>query len=166
MSRLLTYSFAALAALSLSLPGVAAQPTASASKNIVETAKAAGQFSTLLTAATEAGLAETLAGEGPFTVLAPTDEAFAKLPKGALDGLLKDKEKLKRVLLHHVIKGKVPAKAVVELDSAETLAKTKLPIKVDGSTVMIGNAKVVKTDVMASNGIIHVIDTVLLPESK
>ena len=139
---------------------------APASKNIVETAQSAGQFTTLLKAAKAAGLAETLAGDGPYTVFAPTDEAFAKLPKGALEGLLKDKAKLKTVLLYHVVKGKVTAKQVMEMDSAKTLAGQSVPVEVDGGIVMIGDAKVVKADIMASNGIIHVIDAVLMPEAE
>lgn len=164
MSRLLSFTAAGLAC-ALAIPLVAAD-SKTEKKNIVETAKAAGQFETLLTAAKAAGLVDTLSGEGPYTVFAPTDEAFAKLPEGALDKLLKDKEGLKRVLLNHVVKGKVTSKQVVELDSAETLAEQKLPIKVDGDTVMVGEAKVVKADVMASNGVIHVIDAVLIPEAK
>lgn len=131
--------------------------------NIVETAASAGQFKTLLAAATEAGLAGTLATGGPFTVFAPTDEAFSKLPDGAVESLLADKEELKRVLLYHVVNGKVPAKAAMKLNKAETLAGPAVPIKVSQGSVMVGSAKVVKGDVMASNGVIHVIDSVLLP---
>lgn len=165
MSRLFALSLAGLAAAALALP-LSAADTKKSEKNIVETAKSAGQFETLLTAAKAAGLAETLSNDGPFTVFAPTDEAFAKLPKGTLDKLLKDKEQLKQILLYHVVKGKVTSKQVVELDSADTLAEQKVAIKVDGSTVMVGEAKVVKADVMASNGVIHVIDAVLIPEAK
>ncbi|MDH3496312.1 MAG: fasciclin domain-containing protein [Gemmatimonadota bacterium] len=130
--------------------------------NIVETASAAGSFNTLLTAAKAAGLAETLAGKGPFTVFAPTDEAFAALPAGTLDALLKDTEKLKTILLYHVVSGKVTAKDVAGLKSAKTLQGGEL--KIDTSHgVMINNAMVVKADVMASNGVIHVINKVLLP---
>ena len=137
-----------------------------AKKNLVETAQAAGSFKTLLTAAKEAGLVDALTAEdADLTILAPTDEAFAKLPDGALDGLLKDKEKLKSVLLYHVIKGKTPASEVVKLDGkrVETLNGKKLKVTVKNEIVKVGKAKVVKADVMASNGVIHVIDTVLMP---
>ncbi|QDT14537.1 fasciclin domain-containing protein [Alienimonas californiensis] len=137
-----------------------------ASKNIVETAQAAGSFKTLLTAAKEAGLAEALsAKDANLTVFAPTDEAFAKLPEGALEGLLKDKEALKSVLLYHVVKGKVKAEDVVGLDGqkVETLSGKKVNVKVKDGVVMLNKSKVVKADVMASNGVIHVIDTVLMP---
>ena len=137
-----------------------------ATKNLVETAKSAGQFNTLLKAATEAGLADTLAADGAdLTVFAPTDEAFAKLPEGALNDLLQDKEALKAVLLYHVVKGKVTSDAVVGLDGkrVDTLSGKKVRVSVKDGTVMLNKAKVVKADVMASNGVIHVIDTVLLP---
>ena len=135
------------------------------SANIVETAKSAGQFNTLLKAATAAGLAGTLSDDGPFTVFAPTDEAFAKLPAGALDNLLQDKAQLKKVLLYHVAKGKVTAKQVTKMEAVPTLAGSSVAVEVNGDKVMIGTAKVVKADVMASNGVIHVIDTVLMPPS-
>ncbi len=140
----------------------AKQEKAAAKMNIVETASAAGSFNTLLTAAKAAGLAETLAGKGPFTVFAPTDEAFAALPAGTLDALLKDTEKLKTILLYHVVSGTVTAKDVAGLKSAKSLQGGEL--KIDTSHgVMINNAMVVKADVMASNGVIHVINKVLLP---
>ncbi len=131
--------------------------------DIVDTAIADGRFATLVTALQTAGLTETLKGEGPFTVLAPTDAAFAALPEGALDDLLADTAALSNVLLNHVISGTVPAADVVTLDAAETLAGVSLPITVDGETVQIGEATVILTDVQASNGLIHAIDTVLLP---
>lgn len=135
---------------------------AAAKLNIVETASAAGTFNTLLTAAKAAGLAETLAGPGPFTVFAPTDEAFAALPAGTVEGLLKDTEKLKTILLYHVVSGTVTAKDVAGLKSAKTLQGGEL--KIDTSHgVMINDAMVVKADVMASNGVIHVVNKVLLP---
>lgn len=124
-------------------------------------AEAAG-FKTLTAAVKAAGLEETLTVKGPFTVFAPTDEAFAKLPKGTVEGLLANPEKLKKVLLHHVVAGDVRAAAVVKLKSATTLNGTSLAIDAtDG--VKIGGAKVTKADVAASNGVIHVIDTVLIP---
>jgi uncharacterized surface protein with fasciclin (FAS1) repeats len=135
---------------------------AAPAKDIVATAQSAGDFTTLVAAIQAAGLVETLQGEGPFTVFAPTDAAFAKLPAGTLDKLLADKEALTKVLTYHVVPGRVLAADVVKLKSATTAAK--LPLAIDTSNgVMIGNAKVVKTDILATNGVIHVIDTVLIP---
>ena len=136
--------------------------------NIVETAREAGTFQTLLTAVDAAGLGETLADGGPFTVFAPTDAAFAHVPKATLAKLAKDKMLLKRVLLYHVVAGKVPASAVVTLNgkSVKTLAGATVKISVKGGKVYLnGSTLVTKPDVMASNGIIHVIDEVLLPPS-
>lgn len=138
---------------------------ARAADDIVETARAAGSFNTLLTAAEKAGLVETLQGDGPFTVFAPTDEAFARVPKATLDGLLADKEQLKKVLLYHVVPGKVTAAQVVKLDSAKTAQGQPVTIKSRGGQVMINQAKVIKADIPASNGVIHVIDAVILPPS-
>jgi len=117
---------------------------------------------------TAADLVGTLKGPGPFTVFAPTDEAFAKLPPGTLDNLLKPENKamLRRVLTYHVVAGNVTAADVVKLSSAKTVSGDALPIKVSGNTVMAGDAHVVKTDIAASNGVIHVIDTVLLPPKE
>lgn len=140
--------------------------TKSASKDIVTTAVDAGIFKTLATALTEAGLIETLQGKGPFTVFAPTDEAFAKLPKGTVEGLLKDKETLKKVLLYHVVSGNIMASDVVKLSEATTVEGSKVKIKVVDGSVMINDAKVTTADVKASNGVIHIIDTVLLPPTK
>jgi uncharacterized surface protein with fasciclin (FAS1) repeats len=136
-----------------------------AKADIVDTAVAAGSFNTLATALQAAGLVETLKGEGPFTVFAPTDEAFAKLPAGTVEDLLKpeNKDKLVAVLTYHVVAGKVKAKDVVKLTSADTVQGSSVDIKVKGDTVYVDNAKVVKTDIKASNGIIHVIDSVILP---
>ena len=135
-------------------------------KDIVDTAVAAGSFTTLAKALTEAGLIETLKSEGPFTVFAPTDEAFAKLPAGTLDELLKpeNKNKLKGILTYHVVAGKVTAADVVTLQKAKTVNGQDLKIAVKDGTVMVDNAKVVKTDIMCSNGVIHVIDAVVLPK--
>jgi uncharacterized surface protein with fasciclin (FAS1) repeats len=148
-------------------PPAAATPEpseAATAKDIVATAMEAGTFSTLLTAATAAGLVETLQGEGPFTVFAPTDEAFAKLPDGTLEGLLADPEALKQVLLYHVVSGKVTADQVVGLTSADSVEGSPIAIAIkDGTVVLNDSAEVVTTDVMASNGVIHVIDSVLLP---
>ncbi|MBL8234563.1 MAG: fasciclin domain-containing protein [Bryobacterales bacterium] len=132
--------------------------------DIVDTAVSAGSFKTLVTAVKAAGLVETLKGAGPFTVFAPTDEAFAKLPAGTLDALLKDPAKLKAVLTYHVVSGKVMAADVVKLKSAKTVQGSSAKVKVMGSDVMIDGAKVVKTDIACDNGVIHVIDTVILPK--
>lgn len=152
-----------LVALLLALPSLAADK---GSKDIVDTAVAAGQFTTLAKALQAAGLVDTLKGHGPFTVFAPTDEAFAKLPAGTLDDLLKpeNKEKLKAILLYHVVSGKVTAAKVMKMKSVKTLEGKDLKISVENGKVMVNNATVVKPDVMASNGVIHVIDTVLLPQ--
>lgn len=133
-----------------------------ADKDIVDTAVAAGSFKTLVTAIQKAGLVETLKGKGPFTVFAPTDEAFAKIPKAQLDALLMDKAKLSAVLTYHVVPALVLAKDV-KAGEAATVQGGKLTITTDGG-VKVDNAKVVTTDVMASNGVIHVIDTVLMPK--
>ena len=131
-------------------------------KDIVDTAVAAGNFKTLAKALEAAGLIETLKGVGPFTVFAPTDEAFAKLPAGTLDALLKDKARLTAVLTYHVVPGKVMAADVVKLKEAKTVQGGL--VKIDTSDgVKVDNAKVVKTDIAASNGVIHVIDSVILP---
>jgi uncharacterized surface protein with fasciclin (FAS1) repeats len=131
-------------------------------KDVVDTAVSVGQFNTLAKALTEAGLVETLKGTGPFTVFAPTDEAFAKLPAGTLDSLLKDKAKLTAVLTYHVVAGKVTAADVMKLTEAKTVQGQSIKINTTGG-VMVNDAHVVKTDVMASNGVIHVIDKVMLP---
>ena len=135
--------------------------------DIVETAVADGRFTTLAAALGAAGLVDTLKGEGPFTVFAPTDDAFAKLPAGTLEELLKpeNKQKLTDILLYHVVSGKVMAADVVKLSEAETVLGQKVMIKVDMGSVYINDAQVIITDVKASNGVIHVIDTVLLPKS-
>lgn len=144
------------------LPGDEAAETP---KSIAEIAAGNPDFSTLVTALDAAGLVETLAGEGEFTVFAPTNAAFAALPEGALEGLLADKEALTNVLLYHVVAGNVLAADVVGLPYADTLAEEPVLIKVDGGKVMVNNAQVVATDIAASNGVIHVIDAVLLPAS-
>ncbi|HEX9259679.1 MAG TPA: fasciclin domain-containing protein [Acidimicrobiales bacterium] len=143
--------------------GGAGTTAAMGEKDIVDTAVAAGGFTTLATALEAAGLVETLKGPGPFTVFAPTDEAFAKVPKETLTKLLANKEALTRVLTYHVVTAKVMA-ADVKPGEVEMASKDKATIKVDGGKVMINDANVVKTDIVASNGVIHVIDAVLLPE--
>ena len=139
------------------------QTTAAPTKNIVQTAVAAGQFKTLVSLVKKAGLAATLSSKGPFTVFAPTDAAFAKVPKATLAALAKDKMKLRDVLLYHVVKGEVTASQVVKLRSAKTLEGKSLSIRVSGKSVLVGGAKVTTADVMATNGVIHVISKVLLP---
>ncbi len=134
-------------------------------QDIVEVAVANGSFNTLAAALEAAGLIETLKSKGPFTVFAPTDEAFAKLPAGTVEDLLKpeNKEKLISILTYHVVAGKVKAKKVITLDSATTVQGSDVSIKVAEGKVMVDNANVILTDVKASNGIIHVIDSVILP---
>jgi len=130
--------------------------------DIVDTAIAAGSFDTLVTAVTAAGLADTLKGQGPFTVFAPTDAAFAKIPPEQLQALLEDKAALTKVLTYHVVAGEVTAADVIKLTTAATVEGQPLTIRV-GESVMVDNATVIKTDIMTSNGVIHVIDTVMLP---
>jgi uncharacterized surface protein with fasciclin (FAS1) repeats len=152
-----------LSVLATAIPSVAAP----AEKDIVDTAIAAGSFHTLAAALQAAGLVETLKGKGPFTVFAPTDEAFSKLPSGTVETLLKpeNKEKLKAILLYHVVSGKVTAAQVGKMSSAKSVNGQELKIMADSGAVMVNDAKVVTADVMASNGVIHVIDTVLLPKN-
>ena len=149
------------AALAVSVAPSAVQ--AGGQKDIGETAVAAGSFKTLAAALQAAGLVDTLKGKGPFTVFAPTDEAFAKIPKAALDALIADKAKLTKVLTYHVVAGKVMAADVMKLKEAKTVEGQMVKIDTSGG-VKVNNAKVVKADVEASNGVIHVIDTVLMPQ--
>jgi len=132
-------------------------------KNLVQTAIAAGQFKTLASLLQKAGLAGALEGKGPFTVFAPTDAAFDKVPKATLASLAKNKMKLRAVLLYHVVKGKVTAAQAMKLQSAKTLEGKSVSIRVSGGKVLVGGATVTKADVMASNGVIHVINKVLIP---
>jgi uncharacterized surface protein with fasciclin (FAS1) repeats len=159
-------SFGAVASAQHSDAKPAAAVENAAQKDIVETAVAAGSFKTLVAAVQAADLGATLKGEGPFTVFAPTDQAFAKLPKEAVADLLKpeNKKKLQEVLTYHVVPGKVDAAAASKLTSAKTVNGQVLPIKAEDGSVYVGGAKVVKADIMASNGVIHVIDTVLMPK--
>jgi uncharacterized surface protein with fasciclin (FAS1) repeats len=155
-----------LAAVALAVAGFSGPARAAdASQDIVDTAVAAGSFTTLVAAVQAAGLVDTLKGEGPFTVFAPTDDAFAKLPAGTVESLLEpaNKDKLAAILTYHVVAGAVPASEVVELTAAPTVNGATVSISVEGDTVMVNEAKVVSADIMTSNGIIHVIDTVLLP---
>ena len=137
-----------------------------ASGTIADVVSKDPQFSTLLAALKAAGLDKTLAGKGPFTVFAPTNAAFAKVPKAALDALLKNKAQLTKVLTYHVVPGSVTAAQVTKLKTAKTVEGSSVKITVMGSNVMIDKAKVTKTDIKASNGVIHVIDTVLMPAMK
>jgi uncharacterized surface protein with fasciclin (FAS1) repeats len=159
------------AAMDSAAPAATAMETpaapAAGPKDIVETAVAVGTFNTLAKALTEAGLVETLKGAGPFTVLAPTDEAFAKIPAKDLEALLADKAALTKVLTYHVIAGNVPSTQVSTMTEAATVEGSKVTIKVvDGKVVINGNSTVTAADVAASNGVIHVIDTVLMPPKK
>lgn len=158
---------AILAATLLAVPAVASAQNAAAkpTKDIVGVAVEAGSFNTLVAALKAAGLIETLQGKGPFTVFAPTDAAFAKLPKGAVEALLADKEQLIAVLTYHVIPGKVTAADVIRMGRGNpaTVNGQTLAINVSGGKVSVNDATVVAADVMATNGVIHVIDTVVLP---
>ena len=163
MFRTITAAAAAATfALALSSPLRADQ---TAGKDIVDTAVAAGSFKTLAAALKAADLVETLKGAGPFTVFAPTDEAFAKLPAGTLNDLLKpeNKAKLRRILTYHVVAGKVTAADVVKVTSAKAVSGDTISVSVSGGTVKVDAATVTKTDIGASNGVIHVIDSVILP---
>ena len=161
MKTIVTFTSLVLVAITALVVPAGAQPT----KDIVDTAVAAGSFTTLAKALAAADLVATLKGPGPFTVFAPTDEAFAKLPPATLNNLLKPQNKamLRRVLTYHVVPGTVMAGDVVKVSSAKAVSGDTLPITVNGSTVTVDKARVVKADIPASNGVIHVIDTVLLP---
>jgi uncharacterized surface protein with fasciclin (FAS1) repeats len=160
-NRLVTLSIAALA-LATGLAFAGQQASYEAQSDIVDTAVAAGSFETLVTAVQAAGLVDTLKGDGPFTVFAPTDAAFAALPEGTLEALLADKEALTRVLTYHVVPGKVMAADVVKLDSATTVQGQS--VRIDTSSgVKVNDANVVQADIVTSNGVIHVIDRVILP---
>jgi uncharacterized surface protein with fasciclin (FAS1) repeats len=144
-------------------------PTQAPERDIVETAVAAGQFNTLAKVLQAAGLVETLKGKGPFTVFAPTDEAFAKLPAGTLDSLLRpeNKDRLTAILTYHVVPGKLLAADVVKQNSLKTVQGGSLRVSVKaGSNVLVDNARLVKTDILCSNGVIHVIDSVVLPQGN
>ena len=155
-----------LAGLAVIALGIA--PVRAAEKDIVDTAVAAGNFKTLAAALQAAGLVDTLKGKGPFTVFAPTDEAFAKLPAGTVENLLKpeNKAKLTAILTYHVVPGKVMAAQVTSLKEAKTVNGQSIKISTMGGSVMVDKAHVVKTDIKTSNGVIHVIDAVMLPPAK
>jgi uncharacterized surface protein with fasciclin (FAS1) repeats len=158
---------AAMAAVFLAVAGLTIGGTGARAGNqdIVATAVGAGQFKTLAAALKAADLVDTLKGTGPFTVFAPTDEAFAKLPPGTVDNLLKpeNKSKLKAILTYHVVPGAVKAEQVTKLDTAKTVNGATVKVSAKGGKVMINDATVVKADISASNGVIHVIDKVILP---
>jgi uncharacterized surface protein with fasciclin (FAS1) repeats len=165
LNRTLRVGFVALSLSLLAAPSAFAGGSTVPSKDIVDTAVSAGSFKTLTAALDAAGLVETLKGKGPFTVFAPTDEAFAKLPESTLKSLLKpeNKQKLTSILTYHVVAGNVKAADVIKLSSAKTLNGQSVTIKTAGGKVFINGATVVKADIATTNGTIHVIDTVLLP---
>ena len=152
-----------MALLAISAVPALAAPPAQAEQDIVDTAVANGSFTTLVAAVEAAGLVDTLKGEGPFTVFAPTDDAFAALPEGTVEALLNDIPTLTDILLYHVVSGQVMAADVVNLTSAETVLGEPVAIKVEDGNVFVNDAQVIITDVEASNGVIHVIDAVLIP---
>lgn len=134
-------------------------------KDIVDTASSAGNFSTLVTALKQAGLVETLKGSGPFTVFAPSDDAFKKIPEKDLQAILADKDKLTKILTYHVVAGQMKAADVVKQKSAKTVEGSEVSITVSGNEVKVDGAKVTSTDIMCSNGVVHVIDTVIIPKN-
>ena len=161
-----TFAFATVAAVVLTVAASGTTAVRAETRDVVDTAIAAGSFKTLAKALDAAGLVTTLKGAGPFTVFAPTDEAFAKLPDGTLETLLKpeNKEKLRRILTYHVVAGKVMASDVVKLQSARAVSGDTITVKVEDGVVHLENATVTSADVLASNGVIHVIDSVILPK--
>lgn len=163
--RAIGFSVAIACCLTLARPVLAGCGTCD--KTVVENAANNADFSTLVAAVKAAGLAETLSGSGPFTVFAPTNAAFAKLPEGTVESLLKpeNKAELVKILTYHVVPGKVMSKQVVKLDKAKTVEGSEVAIAVSGGTVTVDGAKVVKSDINSSNGVIHVIDAVILPKN-
>jgi len=165
----MTSGFISVAAATLAaVIAIGGTPVRAAEKDIVDTAVATGQFNTLTTALKAAGLVDTLKGKGPFTVFAPTDAAFAKLPAGTVDNLLKpeNKAQLTAILTYHVVPGRVMTNDVVKLKETNTVNGKPVSIKADGGKVMVGGATVTSADVLAANGVIHVVDSVILPPSK
>ena len=161
-----TFAFATIAAVVLTVATSGTTAVRAETRDVVDTAIAAGSFKTLAKALDAAGLVNTLKGAGPFTVFAPTDEAFAKLPDGTLETLLKpeNKEKLRRILTYHVVPGTVMAADVVKLHSAKAVSGDTITVKVQDGVVHVDNATVTSADVLASNGVIHVINSVILPK--
>ena len=164
MKKLIPFSI--IAALALSVAGAPATARPSQEKNIVQTAQAAGSFKTLTKLVTKAGLAGTLSQPGPYTVFAPTDAAFKKVPKSTLKSLAKNKAKLRAVLLYHVVAGKVPSSEVVTMKSVKTVNGKSVRIRTSNGSVYVNTARVTKPDVNASNGVIHVINRVLIPPAR
>jgi uncharacterized surface protein with fasciclin (FAS1) repeats len=158
--------FGVIAALAVSVAGAPATARPSQEKNIVQTAQAAGSFKTLTKLVTKAGLAGTLSKPGPYTVFAPTDAAFKKVPKSTLKSLAKNKAKLRAVLLYHVVAGKVPSSEVVTMKSVKTVNGKSVRIRTSNGSVYVNTARVTKPDVNASNGVIHVINRVLIPPAR
>jgi uncharacterized surface protein with fasciclin (FAS1) repeats len=152
----------------LGLALLAGAATAAPPQDIVDTAVAAGSFNTLVAAVKAAGLVDTLKGPGPFTVFAPNDQAFSKLPEGTVDSLLKpeNQEKLRAILTYHVVAGKLTSKQIAHMTSAQTVEGGRITFKTMNGEVMVDGAKVIQADIPASNGVIHVIDTVLMPPGK
>ncbi len=163
-AKLLSGLMAAALVFGLSFLPMTGKAADVSEKNIVETAVGAGLFNTLVTAVKAAGLVETLSGPGPFTVFAPTDEAFAKLPAGTVEALLQDKAKLASILTYHVVSGKYMAADVLKMSSLKSVQGQNITISLKGGAPMADNAKIVKTDIVCSNGVIHVIDAVILPK--
>jgi uncharacterized surface protein with fasciclin (FAS1) repeats len=159
-------TFLAVAALAAAAVAPAGAESTAQQKNLVQTAAAAGQFKTLATLLTKAGLVGTLERPGPYTVFAPTDAAFAKVPKSTVNALLADKAKLRAILLYHVVPGKVTSADVSQLSSAKTASGKNVRVRVAGKNVFVNNAKVTKADVTASNGVIHVVNRVLIPPAR
>lgn len=165
LSSIIALALVALVAVAALGPSASASPRQERG-TIVQTAVAAGQFETLAMLLQRAGLAATLQKRGPYTVFAPTDAAFEKVPKATLDALLQDRAKLKSVLLYHVVPGKVTAAKVVKLRSAKTVNGANVRIRVAGTNVFVNSSKVTKPDVLASNGVIHVVNRVLIPPTS
>ncbi len=163
MKRNLVLAIVLALAAAPAFAGSCGNHASAASNNIVETAVTAGSFNTLVAAVQAADLADTLAGDGPFTVFAPTDEAFAKLPAGTVETLLANPDQLREILLYHVVPGRVSAAQVVTLTSATTAQGSDVAIRIADGSVMINDALITATDIETSNGVIHVIDTVILP---
>ncbi len=165
-SRLAAVFVALLATFAVALPSAVARPaagTAAARQNIVQTAVSAGKFKTLVSLVKQAGLAGTLQGKGPFTLFAPTDAAFAKVPASTLEALAKNKSELRAVLLYHVVSGRLTASKVVAAKSVKTLEGGSLKVRSSNGAVTVGGARVVEANISASNGVIHVINKVLIP---
>ena len=167
-ARSILSAASAIAVMGMTTPASAQMPGRALTPDIVEVAASAGTFNTLVAAVQAAGLVETLKGDGPFTVFAPTDAAFAKLPAGTVDSLLRpeNKDQLIAILTYHVVSGKVMASEVVGLESAQTVQGQELVVSIQDGTPMVNNAKITQTDIAARNGVIHVIDTVLMPSSN